>query len=99
MKPRIVESTLLLFSHQLWKTHEDTAIRCYVEYQQKRGVQVTVHKCGLHINLAIPWLAATPDSIVEINQEIRCLRVKCSFVYKTKQLAVATVCCHPRFNS
>ena len=73
------------------KVHEDTAIRCYTEYQKERDIQLIVRKCGLYINPAIPWLAATPDSIVENDQEMGCLEVKCPFVCKTKQIAVAAL--------
>ena len=64
------------------KMHEDKAIKSYVEYQEKRGLQLSVRKCGLYINPAIPWLAATPDSIVEIGEEMGCLEVKCPYVCK-----------------
>ena len=48
--------------------------------KEKGYIDVTVHKCGLFINVAIPWLAATPDSVVEIGEEKGCLEVKCPFV-------------------
>ena len=73
------------------RMHEDIAIRSYVEYQEKKGLHLSVYKCGLHINPAIPWLAATPDAIVEIGEIKGCLEVKCPYVCKTKQIAQAAL--------
>ena len=87
LSPKAINSLAINYG----KVHEDTAIRCYIEYQKDRGIQLTVCKCGLYINPAIPWLAATPDSIVEIDQEMGCLEVKCPFLCKTKQIAVAAL--------
>jgi len=36
-------------------------------------------------------LAGTPDSIVEIGQEVGCLEVKCPYACKTKPIAVAAL--------
>jgi len=73
------------------RTNEDTAVRSYVEYQEKRGITLIVHKCGLFIDPSIPWLAATPDSVVEIGQDTRCLEVKCPFVCAKKSIAVVSL--------
>jgi len=43
---------------------ESIAIDSLITYQKKRGIEITVQQCGLFINFAIPWLAATPDSLV-----------------------------------
>jgi len=45
----------------------------------------------LQINPAISWLAATPDSIVEVGETKGCLEVKCPYVCKTKEIAVAAL--------
>lgn len=58
------------------KKNEEIAIKCYVEHQQKRGLILNTKRRGLFVNPAIPWLAATPDSIVEIRPDTRCLEVK-----------------------
>jgi len=36
------------------KAHEDIAIKSYIEYQEQRGVQLSVRICGLYINPVIP---------------------------------------------
>jgi len=71
------------------RVHEDVAIKSYVKYKQKRGLRINVHRCGLHIRPAIPWLAAIPDSLVEIGGDWGCLEVKCPYACKTKQIAMA----------
>ena len=73
------------------RKNEHTAIECYIQYQKKRGMDVTVHNCGFFINVAIPWLAATPDSVVEIGEEKGCLEVKCPFVCAKKSITAASV--------
>jgi len=65
------------------------AITSYIEYQKRKGLQINVRKCGLQINPAIPWLAATPDSVVEVGETKGCLEVKC--ICKTKEIAVAAL--------
>ena len=73
------------------QANEATAIRCYIEYQEKRDTKLTVHKCGLFINPSIPWLAATPDSLVKIDQDTACLEVKCPFVCAKRSIAAASL--------
>ena len=85
LSPKAIKSPAINYG----KVHEDTAIKCYIEYQ--KYTQLIICKCGLYINPAIPWLAATLDSVVEIDQEMRCFEVKCPFVCKTKQTAVAAL--------
>jgi len=55
-----------------------------LEHQDKKGLNVNVKRCGLFVNPAIPWLAATPDSVVEIGPDTGCLEVKCPFVCSRK---------------
>ena len=85
--PKTINSAAINYGN----VNEDTAIKSYIEYQEKKGLQLTVHKCGLQINPSIPWLAATPDSIVEIGQEMGCLEVKCPYTCKAKPIAVAAL--------
>ncbi|XP_065892315.1 uncharacterized protein [Dysidea avara] len=85
--PKAINSAAINYGN----INEDTAIRSYIDYQEKRGLQLTVHKCGLHINPSVPWLAATPDSIVEIGQDMGYLEVKCPYVCKTKPIAEAAL--------
>ncbi|XP_065901931.1 uncharacterized protein [Dysidea avara] len=71
--------------------YEDTAIRCYLEHQDKKGLIVKIKRCGLFVNPAIPWLAATPDSVVEIGPDTGCLEVKCPFVCSTISFTEASL--------
>ena len=73
------------------QANKATTIRCYIEYQEKRGTKLTVHKRGLFIDPSIPWLAATPDSLVKIDQDTACLEVKCPFVCEKKSIAAASL--------
>lgn len=58
---------------------------------RKKGYKLTVDKCGLFIDPSIPWLAATPDSLVRIGQDTGCLEVKCPFVCAKKSIAAASL--------
>ena len=73
------------------KRNEDVAIGCYIDHQRKKGVIVKVCKCGLWIDSAIPWLAATPDSILEVGEDRGCLEVKCPYVCANMSLAQASM--------
>jgi len=63
------------------REHEKDAIDGYVDYQAKRGISITVQKCGLVVDTSLPWLAASPDGIISDSslKEDRqgCLEVKC----------------------
>ena len=85
--PKTVNSAAIKYGN----VNDGTAIKSYIEYEEKKGLQLTVHKFGLQINPSIPWLAATPDSIVEIEQEMGCLEVKCPYTCKIKPIAVAAL--------
>ena len=57
----------------------------------------------MFINVAIPWLAATPDSLVIIDgEDMGCLEVKCPFVCAKKPITAAamekTFCLHTNSN-
>ena len=69
LAPKPINSPAIKHGQQ----NEDVAIRSYVEYQKCRGYCVSVHKCGLCIDPAIPWLTATPDAIVKFDQNETCL--------------------------
>ena len=71
--------------------NEETAIQCYIKHQEKKGVILNVKRCGLFVNPAIPWLAATSDSVIEVGQDTRCLEVKCPFVCSNKLFSVTAV--------
>ena len=68
------------------RRNEDIAIKCYSEHQQKKGLILNIKKCGLFINPALPWLATTPDSIVEIGPDTGCLEVKYPLVCVLRSL-------------
>ena len=87
LAPKSINSVAINYG----RTNEDTAVSCYIEYQEKRGTKLTVHKCGLFIDPSIPWLAATPDSLVKIGQDTGCLEVKCPFVCAKKSIAAASL--------
>lgn len=45
--------------------HEDTARQLYVTYMKANGhCNLTVDRCGLFVSLDNPWLASTPDGLV-----------------------------------
>ena len=73
LAPKPINSAAIKYGQR----NEDVAIKCYMEYQEKKGLILNVKKCGLFVNPAIPWLAATPDSVVEIGLDTGCLEVKC----------------------
>jgi len=65
LAPKLIHSPTIRHGQQ----NENNAIKCYVEYQKSRGHELSVCKCGLCIDPAIPWLAATPDGIVEYDTD------------------------------
>ena len=83
LAPKPINSPAINYGHK----NKDVAIRCYVDYQRKRGIVLVVHKCGLWIDPSIPWLAATPDSILEVGQDKGCLEVKCPYLCAKKSIA------------
>jgi len=78
------------------RENEDVAIKSYVDYKKNRGYELSVHKCGLFIDPAIPWLAATPDAIVkfeaclkEQDEDVQyegCLEIKCPYLCLRKSI-------------
>jgi len=71
--------------------NEAIAVRSYVNYQNKCGINIQVNSCGLSID---PWLAASPDAIVldptQKHQKKGCLEVKCP--YSCKKMLFETAC-------
>ena len=65
LAPKPIKSSAIDYGQK----NEDVAIKCYIDYQRKKEFVLTVHKCGLWIDPSIPWLAATPNSIVEVGQD------------------------------
>ena len=60
--------------------HEERAVKQYAEYRKNRGIHISVHSCGLVVNPAYPWLAASPDRIVfDRDTGYGLIEVKCSF--------------------
>jgi len=73
IKKKIASKPILSAAIRYGQRNEDIAIRCYLEHQDKKGLNINVKRCGLFVNPAIPWLAATPDSVVEIGPDTGCL--------------------------
>ncbi|XP_064840771.1 uncharacterized protein LOC135552825 isoform X1 [Oncorhynchus masou masou] len=73
---------------------EAEAMRRYQSLKSKAlGRAVRVQECGLFIDPQRPWLAGSPDGIVEdqrTGQWLLCLEVKCP--YKHRQNTVAQAC-------
>ncbi|XP_070987706.1 uncharacterized protein [Oncorhynchus clarkii lewisi] len=73
---------------------EAEAVRRYQSLKSKAlGRAVRVQECGLFIDPQRPWLAGSPDGIVEdqrTGQWLLCLEVKCP--YKHRQNTVAQAC-------
>ncbi|XP_045069633.1 uncharacterized protein LOC123483513 isoform X1 [Coregonus clupeaformis] len=73
---------------------EAEAVRRYQILKSKAlGWAVRVQECGLFIDPQRPWLAGSPDGIVEdqrTGQRLLCLEVKCP--YKHRQNTVAQAC-------
>ena len=72
---------------------EAEAVRHYQSLKSKAlGRPVQVQECGLFIDSQRPWLAASPDGIVQEldGKRLLCLEVKCP--YKHRQNTVAQAC-------
>ena len=69
LSPKPVNSPAINYGQR----NEEIAVKSYINYQQKRGTALLVHKCGLYVDPSIPWLAATPDGIVEVGDDKGCL--------------------------
>ena len=65
---KLVPKPIISLAIKHGQQNEDVAIRSYVEYQKSKGYDLSVHKCGLYIDPAMPWLAASPDAIVKFDQ-------------------------------
>ena len=73
--------------------HESTAVKSYVDYQNKHGKTVEVYPCGLSVHPSTPWVAGSPDGIVydstEKNHNRGCLEVKCPLTCEKVPFSVA----------
>jgi len=85
--PKSINSLAIRYGEK----NEEIAIQCYIEHQEEKGVILNVKRCGLLVNPAIPWLAATPDSVIEVGQDTGCLELKCPFVCFNKPFFIAVV--------
>ena len=100
LAPKLINSLAIKHGQQ----NEDIAIRSYVQYQKSKGYALSVHKCGLYVDPATPWLAASPDAIVKFDQNKECffeqdeegqiegcLEVKCPYLCLKKSIAEASL--------
>ena len=71
------------------KSHEEVARQCYLQQKiLQHGPSYKVCKTGIHISTVNPWLAASPDGIVEDPSQVegRCngiLEIKCPYSGRT----------------
>ena len=49
---------------------------------EKQGKEVQVRECGLFVNKAVPFMAASPDGLVFEGDEMVLVEMKCSFILK-----------------
>ena len=71
-----------MISTRYGKRREKSAIVSYCNYHKAHGVMISVHPCGLYVDVLIPWLAASLDGIVldptqHADRQKGCLEVKC----------------------
>ena len=71
-----------MISTRYGKRREKSAIVSYCNYHKAHGVMISVHLCGLYVDVLIPWLAASLDGIVldptqHADRQKGCLEVKC----------------------
>ena len=89
LTPRHIDTAVIRYD----KDHESTAVKSYVDYQNKHGKAVKVNKCGLSVHPSTPWLAGSPDGIVfDATEECNnrgCLEVKYPQTCEKVPLAVA----------
>ena len=80
------------------RSHEDNARQWYATYMMKQfGPSYTVRKTGIHISTTDPWLAASPDGVVEDPTQTegrRCglLEIKCPYSGRTMTPEIVIVC-------
>ena len=85
LAPKHVRSPAIEYGRR----NEDSAIQSYIDYQRKKGIVLKVHKCGLWVDPSKPWLAASPDAILELGEDKGCLEVKCPYLCASKSIAQA----------
>jgi len=76
------------------RSHEDTARTAYISNNTSGGTY-QVDRTGIHICIKHPWLAASPDGLVEDPSELEgrtqgILEIKC--LYSARTLTLAAVC-------
>ena len=89
LTPRHIDTAAIRYGND----HESTAVKSYVDYQNKHGKVVKVNSCGLSVHPSTPWVAGSPDGIVFDPTEERhnrgCLEVKCPQTCEKVPLTVA----------
>ena len=77
LTPRHIDTAAIHYGND----HKSTAVKSYVDYENRIGKAVKVNSCGLSVHPITPWLAASPDGFVfdstEKNHNRGCLEVKC----------------------
>ena len=84
---KLVYKPVDVISTRYGKRHERSAIASYCNYHKARGVMISVHPCGLYVDVSIPWLAASPDGNVldptqRADRQKGCLEVNIQFYVK-----------------
>uniref|UniRef100_G3MKD7 YqaJ viral recombinase domain-containing protein n=1 Tax=Amblyomma maculatum TaxID=34609 RepID=G3MKD7_AMBMU len=64
------------------RNHEADAVEAYARLLRARDCAVNLRETGLHIHHVYPFLAASPDRIIVIDEEEGLLEVKCPFSKK-----------------
>ena len=72
--------------------HEEVAKAKYVAEKKKAGVDVKVTPCGLMVNTSECWFGASPDGIVEGDEPLLLLEVKCPYSCRDMSLLEAAQC-------
>ena len=89
MTPRHIDTAAIRYGND----HESTAVKSYVDYQNKHGKVVKVNSCGLSVHPSTPWVAGSPDGIVfdptEEHYNKGCLEVKCPQTCEKVPITVA----------
>ena len=75
------------------RKNENKAISSYADYHRSKGKFVQIESYGLYVDKSTPWLAASPDGIVnDLSEESHskgCLEVKCPYVCEKRTVTDA----------
>ncbi|XP_065884579.1 uncharacterized protein [Dysidea avara] len=75
------------------RKNESQAVSSYVNYQKSKGKFVQIESCGLYVDKAFPWLAASPDAIVtdfsKPSHSKGCLEIKCPYMCERRTVTDA----------